>query len=314
MEIDKEEVSMDTRNQNRKWFVISIIGLVLVIVGILWITVIFPALAQIPKGYERTYYFDGTFSVLNSETQSMDSFPIEQALAQKATGMQDGALLIHEKRTVTNAATGTDLSAYYGDENTLAIERKTLKFMPTIDERGRTGSWAPPRGLGPGDSFDIWNPSVNKPLTATYVKSEEFRGLKVVVFQMRASDVSLGTNPQTHLPMFLSTTVNLFIEPKTGTVVDQNAATTTSMDIGGNKVPVLIAGVGWTETTIAELVDVAKNGLNMLFWFETVLPWLLIGVGAVLLILGVILIAWRRGSTVVRRRGPAIPRRQGTIA
>jgi len=298
----------------RKWFVISIIGLILVIVGILWITVIFPALAQIPTSYERTYHFDGDFAILDSTSHSMISFPVGQELAQKAMGTQDGALLIHEKRTIINAATQTDLSSVYGDENTMAIERKTLKFMPTIDERGRTGYWAPPRGLGPGDSFDIWNPSVNKPLTATYVKSEEFRGLKVVVFQMSASDVSLGSNPQTHLPMFLSTTVNLFIEPKTGTVVDQNAATTTSMDIGGNKVPVLIAGVGWTETTIAELVDVAKNGLGMLFWFQAVLPWLLIGVGAVLLILGVILIARRRGTTVVRRRGAAVPRRQGTIA
>jgi len=270
----------------RKWFVISIIGLILVIVGILWTTVIFPALAQIPTSYERTFYFDGNFTVLDATSQSMISFPIEQTLAQKAAGTQDGALLIHEKRTIINAATQTDLSSVYGDENTMAIERKTLKFVTAIDERGRTGYWAPPKGLGQGDSFDIWNPSVNKPLTARYVKSEEFRGLKVVVFQMSASDVSLGTNPQTKLAMFLSNTVNLVIEPKTGAVVDQNATSTTSMDMGGNRVPVLIANVGWTETTIAELVDVAKNGMGMLFWFQAVLPWLLIGLGIVLVLIG----------------------------
>ena len=305
---------MATQKLGWRGIILSVIGAVLLIVGILWITVIFPALAQIPTNYERSYYFDGNFAVLDPATQSMISFPTEQTLAQKAIGMQDGALLIHEKRTIINAATQTDLSSVYGDENTMAIERKTLKFVPAIDERGRTGYWAPPRGLGPGDSFDIWNPSVNKPLTATYVKSEEFRGLKVVVFQMSASDVSLGTNPQSQLPMFLSTTVNLFIEPKTGTVVDQNAATTTSMDMGGNKVPVLIANVGWTEATIAELVDVAKNGLGMLFWFETILPWLLVGIGAVLLILGVILIAWRHESKVDRRGGATIPRRRGATA
>jgi hypothetical protein len=276
--------------------VLSIIGAVLLIVGILWFTVIFPMLAQIPTSYERTYYFDGNFTVLDSASQSMISFPIEQALAQKAIGTQDGALLIHEKRTIINAATQTDLSSVYGDENTMAIERKTLKFVPAIDERGRTGYWAPPMGLGQGDSFDIWNPSANKPLTASYVKSEEFRGLKVVVFQMSASDVSLGTNPQTQLAMFLSTTVNLTIEPKTGTVVDQSATSTTSMDMGGNKVPVLIANVGWTETTIAELVDVAKDGLGMLFWFETVVPWLLVGIGAVLLIIGVMLMIRKQGT------------------
>lgn len=280
---------MATQKLGWSGIILSVIGIVLVIVGILWITVIFPALAQIPKDYERTYYFVGTFSVLNSDTHSMDSFPIEQALAQKANGTKDGAMLIHEKSTVVNSATGTDLSAYYGDESTLAIDRKTLKFMPAVDKRGRTGYWAPPRGLGPGDSFAIWINSVNKPLTATCVKSEERQGLKVLVFQVSASDVSLGTNPQTGLAMYSSTTVSLTIEPKTGTVVDQIAVATMSIDMGGNKVPVLVANVGWTDATVSEMVKVAKDGLGMLFWFQAVLPWLLIGIGAVLLISGAVL-------------------------
>ena len=280
---------MATKKLGWSGIILSVIGIVLVIVGILWVTVIFPALAQIPKDYERTYYFDGTFSVLNSDTQSMDSFPIEQALAQKANGTKDGAMLIHEKSTVVNSATGTDLSAYYGDESTLAIERKTLKFMPAVDERGRTGYWAPPMGLSPASSFAIYIDSVNEPLTATCVKSEELQGLKVLVFQVSASDISLGTNPQNGLAMYSSTTVSLTIEPKTGTVVDQIAVATTSMDMGGNKVPVLVANVGWTDATVADMVKTAKDGVGMLFWFQAVLPWLLIGIGAVSLIIGVVL-------------------------
>jgi hypothetical protein len=268
---------------------LAVIGVVLVILGLVWMTVIFPAMAQISTGYAHTYYSDGTFSVLNSDTQSMDSFPIEQALAQKANGTKDGAMLIHEKSTVVNSATGTDLSAYYGDESTLAIERKTLKFMPAVDERGRTGYWAPPMGLSPASSFAIYIDSVNEPLTATCVKSEELQGLKVLVFQVSASDISLGTNPQNGLAMYSSTTVSLTIEPKTGTVVDQIAVATTSMDMGGNKVPVLVANVGWTDATVADMVKTAKDGVGMLFWFQAVLPWLLIGIGAVSLIIGVVL-------------------------
>jgi hypothetical protein len=305
---------MAKQKLGRSGIILSVIGIVLVIVGILWITVIFPALAQIPKGYARTYYSDGTFSVLNSDTQSMDSFPVEQALAQKAIGSKDGAMLIQQKSTVVNSATGTDLSAYYGDESTLAIERKTLKFMPAVDERGRSGYWSPPAGLSPASSFAIYIDSVNEPLTATYVKTEEFQGLKVVVFQASASDVPIGTNPQNGLAMFSSTTVNLTIEPKTGTVVDQTAVATTSMDMGGNKVPVLVANVGWNDATVSDMVKVAKDGLGMLFWFQAVLPWLLVGIGAVLLILGVILIARRRGATVARRRGAAVARRHGATA
>jgi hypothetical protein len=109
------------------------------------------------------------------------------------------------------------------------------------------------------------------------------------VFQMSASDVSLGMNPQSHAAMFANTTVTLTIEPKTGTVVDQNAVSTTSMDMGDYKVPVLVANVGWTDATVADMVKTAKDGVGMLFWFQAVLPWLLIGIGAVLLIVGVVL-------------------------
>lgn len=281
---------------NRWGAVLSLAGVVLVIIGILWLNLIFPALAKMPTDYARTYYFEGSFSVLNAATQSMDTFPIQQALAQEATGTQNGALLIHEKRTVKNAVTGDDLSAYYGDESTLAVDRKTLKFVKELDERERYGYWAPPRGLGEGDSFEIWNPSVNKPLTASYVRSQEFQGLKVVVFRIEASDVSVGTHPQTQLPLLVSTTVNLLIEPKSGTVVDQTAITKVSMDMGVQKVPVQIANVKWTQGTINEMVDVAKSADTKLLWFETIIPWLLVGLGAVLLIIGVVFMVRKRAT------------------
>lgn len=256
----------------RGGIVLSVIGIVLLIVGILWFAVIFPALVKVPTGYARTYHFEGTFSVLNPVAQSLVSFPITNDLAQEAIGTQDGALLIHEKRTVVNAGNGTDISATYGDESTLAIDRSTLAFAPTVDERGRTGQWGPPRGLGEGDEFDIWNPSANKPLTARYVNAQELEGITVVVFRIAETDLSIGKHPLTQAPLLLTTTINLFIEPKTGTVVDQNALTTIIVDMGVQKVPVQIADVKWTDETIAEMVDLAKSSRTKLLWFETITP------------------------------------------
>jgi len=309
---------MASEKQRPRWggIALSVVGIVLLIVGVLWLTVIFPALAKIPTGYESTYYFEGTFSAFNPATQSMVSFPVTQTMAQEATGTQDGALLIHEKRTVINAGDGSDITATYGDESTLAIDRSTRKFVETIDERGRTGYWAPPMGLGEGDSFEMWSPSAGKPLTVRYVKTEEFSGLTVVVFQMTESDLPIGTHPQTQAPLLLTTTVNLIIEPKTGTVVDQDALTITSMDMGGGqKVAVQIADVTWTEGTVSDLVAVAKDGMQKLLLFETIVPWLLVGVGAVLFILGVILIVARRHRAPVdRRRGTPVARRRRATA
>ena len=278
---------------------LSVIGLILLIVGILWLTVIFPMLAKLPADYERSYYFEGTFWVANSATGGMDVLPIEQTLAHKAAGTQGNILFIDEKWTVfrTDTSPPTDISAMFGEESTLAVDRSTLKHVPDVDEQGRWGYWGPPRGLGEGDSFDIWNRGAHQALTASYVTTQEFQGLQVVVFKMLENDISIGYYPQTQIPLFMSTTVYLTIEPKSGTVVEQNALATTTMETASGKVPVQIASVKWTEQTINEMVDLAKDAVKMLFWFETVIPCLLIGVGAVILIIGVAVVIRGRTSS-----------------
>jgi hydrogenase maturation factor len=249
-----------------------------------------------PTDYERTLYFDGNFTVLNPATQSMDFFPIEQILEQKATGTQDGALFIHENYIMKNAATGDDISAYYGFEQTLAVDRHTLKIVTNIDENHRSGYWGPPRGLGKGDTFELYNPGPNKPQTARYVKDDEFRGMKVVIFKIQEGNITIGTDPTSHLPLLMDTTITLTIDPKTGTVVDQDSATTTSLDMMGTKVPVQISDVRYAESTIVDLTDVAKDAQRSLFWMETVIPWVLIGLGAIMVIIDAAFISRRKAA------------------
>ena len=279
---------MATQKLGWRGIALSIIGAVLLIVGILWFTVIFPMLAQIPTDLDNTIYFDGNFTVLDQATGAMVRFPIEQILVQKASGTQDGALFIHETYTMKNVATGDEVTANY-IEQTLAVDRKTLDIVTNIDEQHRLGYWSPPRGLGDGDSFDLWDPGPHQALKATYVKDDTFRGLKVVIFKVDGKDISLGSDPQSQLPLLMDTTINLTIDPKTGVVADEEALTTISMSMGGQKVPVMITYVRFAERTIVDLVDTARDNQGMLFWFQTVVPWLLVGIGAVLLILGVML-------------------------
>jgi hypothetical protein len=288
---------MVTQKLGWSGIILSVVGVVLLILGILWFTVIFPMLAQVPTDLDKTLYFDGNFTVPDQATGSMVTFPIEEILQQNGNGTQDGALFVHEKYTIKNAATGDDLSAYYGIEQTLAVDRHNLKIVTNIDEQHRSGDWGPPRGLGEGDTFDLWNPGAHRALKATYVKDDTFRGLKVVIFQIDAKDISLGNDPQRQLPMLMDTTINLTIEPKTGVVVDEDALTTTSLSMGGQKVPVVITYVRYAERTIVDLVDTAKDNQGMLFWFQSLLPWLLIGIGAVLLIIGAVLMIRKQRTT-----------------
>lgn len=290
---------MAAQRRKRRGFVLSAVGLVLVIVGVIWMTVIFPALDKVPTSYERNYYFVGNFTVVNPATQTQDFFPIEQILAQKANGTKDGALLIHEKRTVlrTDTTPATDISSYgYGDESTLAINAHTLQFMPNVDERHRTGSWGPPRGLGENkNSFDLWNEGANEPLTARYVRTEDFRGMNVVLFRIDVGNITLP-GAENQPPLYYKTIINLWIDPRSGTVVDQDSNTITSLGPQFGNIPVQISNVRYDERTIVDLMDVASDAAQMLLLFTVVIPWVLIGVGAILVVIDTVLI-WRRRAS-----------------
>ena len=274
---------MTSQKKAKKGFIVSVVGLILVILGVLWLAVIFPWLDKVPTDYARDFYFDGSYQFVTQ--QGNLTIPISQTLEQEAIGTEGNALLIHEVRTVKNAITQEGLGPEYNDESTLAVDRHTLKFATDIDERQREGQWGPPRGLGEGDTFDLYNPGVNKPLAAKYVEDYEFRGMNVVLFRIDETNIPIGTNPVTQMDMYLSTIIDLTIDPKTGTVVDQDSVTTTSIDMMGQKIPVQISNVRYAEQTIVDLMDVAKDAQNMLLWFETVIPWLLIGIGAVMVVI-----------------------------
>jgi hypothetical protein len=274
---------------------VLVVGIVLVILGVIWSTVIFPSLDKMPTDYERTLYFDGDFTV--GPPGNTTNFPIEQILEQKTTGTQDGALFINEKYTFRNTAADVDISAYYGMEQTLAIDRHTLEIVTDIDEQHRSGCWGPPRGLGKGDSFDLWNPGAHQALAASYIRDDTFRGMKVVIFEVNAQDVSIGIEPQSQAPLVLSTVITLTIDSKTGTVVDQDSTTTTSMDMMGQKIPIQISNVRYAESAIVDLVDTANDARGKLLLVETVIPWVLGGVGAILVLIGLMLMSRKKGDT-----------------
>ena len=285
---------MTTKKQVKRGLLISVIGLILMVLGVLWLAFIFPALDKVPTDYAKTFYFDGTFLI--SSAQGNFTIPITQELAQEATGTEDGALLIHEVRTVKNAVTGQPLPAEYQDESTLAIDRHTLEFVPEVDERGRTGQWGPPRPLGEGDSFELWNPGASKPLTANYLRSEDFRDLGVVVFEINQDYIDIPENPQMGMDLYFKTRITLWIEPSSGTVVNQTSETTTAIDMMGMKIPVQISNVNYAEQTIEDLMDTAKSAHWSLLWFRTVVPWVFIGVGAFMVIIDTVLSSRRKGT------------------
>ncbi|MCJ7521036.1 MAG: DUF3068 domain-containing protein [Dehalococcoidia bacterium] len=273
--------------------ILAVLGAILAVFGALWVSVIFPALDRMPGDYERAYYFDGTASQMNPATMSMDTIPVKQTLTQEAIGTENGALLIHEVRTMINTETGEDVSAIYGDETVLAIDARTLEYKPQVDERARWGQFGPPRPLAVGQSFDMWHPGAGQALPATYMAEDTFRGLNVYIYAIDETNIPIGKEPTSGMNLFLSPQITLWIEPSSGTVVNQTSTTTTSIDFMGTMLPVQISVINYAEETTVELMDVARSANWLLLWFRTLVPWIAIGLGCVFVSFAAVTVAVR---------------------
>ena len=285
---------MVAEGKRKRRFILPVVGLLLVILGVLWITVIFPALEKLPLDLDEEFDFDGIFTVTNPLTGEVDEFPVRIHREWKANGTADGALLINETMTFTNTDTGEDISERYADPSVLAVDRKTRKFNPEVDERGREGSFSPPPRLGVGDTFELYHPSARGPLPAKVVRKEDFRGLNVLVIEVSGENIPLGPNPEAlNMDEYLTEAkITMWVESSSGTVVDEYSLVVRSLDIpplGGMK-EVYRSVVVYAEETIVDLMDTAKSAHTMLLWFRTILPWILIGLGTVIVLVDVLVL------------------------
>jgi len=55
---------------------LTIIGLVLVVFSVVWLLAIFPGMVKLPEDHHRLIIFDGTYYVLNPDTQTLDEMPV----------------------------------------------------------------------------------------------------------------------------------------------------------------------------------------------------------------------------------------------
>jgi hypothetical protein len=96
-------------------------------------------------------------------------------------------------------------------------------------------------------------------------------------------------------------TSTFWVEPTTGIVVDTDREETRKAGIGGPggivlaAVPVYDVTTNFTPQSVADAANEASNKKDDLTLIGTTLPWILVGVGAVLLIAGLVLILTGRG-------------------
>lgn len=263
------------------------IGLVLVILSLVWLYAIFPPLAKIPADHHKVINFEGTYEVMNPETESLDKIPVNVVREQQATEVQDNVLIINQTVTTAHALAGMELPQF-GLAEVLGVDRSTRAYVTGYGDMDRSGQFCFPEKVEK-ETYSVWMPTAGRPLEADFIGEEDFEGLTVFAFKINEQDLDIGTQEGTGLPQVLDIVVDMKVEPVSGTTVYTESVNAINIvPAPGMKMPVYVSSLSFTDDTIADLVDTAGSARSMLLWARVYGFWLGIGVGIVLTLVGVL--------------------------
>ncbi len=258
------------------------LGLILVVFSLIWLLVIFPPLSKLPADHHEVLYFEGTYIVMNPQTQSLDEIPVNVKREQQAADVQGNVLMIDQTITATHAQAGMELPEF-GLTEVLGVDRSTRQYVSGYGDMDRSGQFGFPERVEKKD-YSLWMPAAGRPLEARFTGEEEFRGLKVLTFEVSEHDLDIGTQTGSDVPQVLDIDVDMKVEPVSGTTVrSESNVTIKAVPMPAMKVPVHVSSLTFTDDTIADLVDTAGSARTTLLWCRVYGFWLGIGLGIVLM-------------------------------
>jgi len=274
--------------QRKTWNTVLIsLGLVLVILSLVWLYAIFPPLAKLPADHHKVINFEGTYEVMNPETQSLDEIPVNVVREQQAKEVQDNVLIINQTVTTAHALAGMELPQF-GLAEVLGVDRSTRQYVAGYGDMDRSGQFCFPEKVEK-ETYSVWMPTAGRPLEADFIGEEDFEGLTVFAFGINEQDLDIGTQQGTDLPQVLDIVVDMKVEPVSGVTVHTESVNTINIvPAPGMKMPVYVSSLRFTNDTITDLIDTASSARSMLLWAKVYGFWIVIGVGIILTLVGVL--------------------------
>ena len=265
---------------------LTTLGLVLVVFSLVWLLAIFPAMAKMPTDYEREYTFEGFIKQLNSETMSLDEIPTNVVRLLTATGTQDDVLLLKQEVNFYHAQAGillTSSSEVYG------LDRTTRENVSGYGDMDRSGQFTFPAGVEQ-KTYTFWSSSAMTTLPANFVSEETFQGITVYNFKIDSENLDAGTMEGTGLLQTMDVLTEIKVEPVSGVPVYTASTTTVKAPLlPGDPIPIYVNYFAFTSETTDGMVDTATSARSMILWATVYGFWIVIGVGAALIVVGVVM-------------------------
>ena len=272
------------------------LGLILIVLALVWLVAIFPGMAKLPADYEQEYTFEGSVQVYVPQLGMLVPIQTTMTRTLTATGVtEDDVLLLQQDIVFYEATSGQPLAVATGTPSLAALDstevygldRTTRANVPGEGDTSRSGQFTFPADVQQ-ETYQYWSSSVGKTISATFAGEETYEGITVYLFEMSSTGNPYYPDMETGLPRTKDVSAEIRVEPVSGVPVFATTTTTINLQIPGSPMPVLINTSTFTSETVDDMVELAESTSSLILWASVYGFWAIIGLGAVLTLVGVV--------------------------
>ena len=289
---------------------LCVLGVGLVIFGIVWAKVVFPNLTKMPADLDQETVQEGTVSVYDGAQNANVTYNVTNSRHYVAVSASKDVVYLHDKITFTNSDTNEPIPSLAADYF-LAVDRVTRENVEGLGDGVGGGLFCFPFNVSKDKTYLWCNEGNPENIDGRYVGEKEIQGVHALGFEMSTPDGGLNIPATFDQPaMRIDQTLTMWVDPVTGTGLYMESVTkrTGQIPVPDEQFPATNPPtiktvtfyedhLKFTQDTTDDLVSMAKSAKTQINLAKNLLPWLTIGVGAALLVIGGFL-ALRKGRAV----------------
>lgn len=284
---------------NGKLLSLIVSGLPLLAFGIVWVIFVNPRIERVPETYSSEIVFQGQYHMVPlSKEEQITTLRID---ANTNTKSIENAR-IHLVENISSPAMELTIPSLklpaYSIE--FIADRRTRDYVD-IDGRSIEGKFAFPVNLEENSSYHIWNNLSEAVIHYKFIRINKVYGINTYEFHGYIAQLPKKKYPftppsilaktlwpgikdyQNQQNTILDYSVEIYVEPTSGIVIDRTDTATLSY-IDGDKSPIFMSTIKFTEQTRLDNINKAKERKRQLTIYGFYSPYAMIILGILLVV------------------------------
>lgn len=172
-------------------------------------------------------------------------------------------------------------------------------------------------------SYPFWDGDLGKAVDATYQRTQTVQGVSTYVYEQRIPQAEIGqrtlpadlfgtTGADVSARVLYANVRTFWVEPNTGVIIKGQEQVDRSLESDAGSVTLAKGTIGYTEASQKAIADEYGSAGSMLGFIKNTLPWLGLGLGALLTLAGLAILLTGRARR--HQTEPATTRESRSVA